>query len=540
MVRIKLSNLKYTLNINWLFLAIGAICYLLTRKSMYLNNFVVADDASQHLLWMNNLDNYFENDETIAFSSLIQPISYKSVLNTLNNLFGKSRALLIFDFIRVGLCFILCSLISKPKVDSQKQILLYLAMFTAIFSWAISFNDTNMARSYTSVFLLFFIYRELQTFKIGFLDILVLSIALVFYPPVGLILVTLYGFRFLLLLIKGNRITQIFPLTIQNGLSLVLLLISITFLYGNSISIATSQIGGNSIDKNFILNDCHVGENGRIVLLPFWKHPVESIITVFLNTISSSSLMNFAVIIFILLLFQVNNFFGKNKINLLVILSGIILYFIAIIFPFKLYIPSRYPSMVIELVAILILSNFLFFSGFNKRTRSLSYICFVFLCIISFENLKFRERNFGRDERLYEYLSLNIPKGAYIFSNGLQICNMIPYFSKRSVFVNLEMLHAVYFEKYRNIQDEKMKNWSTVLSSIKVHEVVNVFKTKGITHVLLKKPYFNVIDKKLPCPYELPKHESRALRLYLLNKEFDVFVSGRDSFRLYALKFDGK
>ena len=79
-------------------LLVAIFCIFITRKTT-LYDYVIADDASQHLLWMNDKSNYYKSDETVEFSELIQPVIFKEILITLNILLGKKIALVLFDLI---------------------------------------------------------------------------------------------------------------------------------------------------------------------------------------------------------------------------------------------------------------------------------------------------------------------------------------------------------------------------------------------------------------------------------------------------------
>jgi hypothetical protein len=113
---------------------------------------------------------------------------------------------------------------------------------------------------------------------------------------------------------------------------------------------------------------------------------------------------------------------------------------------------------------------------------------------------------------------------------------MIPYFTGRSVFVNYEMLHAVYFKNYRIIQDRKMDTWFSFFTEKDSLETSKLLDSIGITHVLLKKPYFCVVDSNIPKPYKLPVGRAFGLESVLSQHSFYSFKALGDSLRIYRLK----
>jgi hypothetical protein len=527
------SILKCLISFKIQVLLVAIFCIFITRKTT-LYDYVIADDASQHLLWMNDKSNYYKSDETVEFSELIQPVIFKEILITLNILLGKKIALVLFDLIRIIFCFFFSWFYVfskfKDKLVLKKDKLLAILTFLSLFSWAITFQDTNMSRSFASIFLLFFVFRQSRGLKFGYSDLLVNSLAFFIYPPVALILTVANFIIVVFCLFNKKR----FELNNKLVFFFIFFSFSLIFSLHNSRLISESAIGGESIDREFILTNPHVGSNGRIPLVHFWTNPIFSFFEIILNGFSNFKPLNYLVLISVSLGFLIKKTKTHFNYEYLIFFTGVFLYIFSILFPFKLYIPSRYVSMVAELFVILHISRSL---TFNLDIRNKIFLVILSSCLVllSLDNLRFREKNFQREMDLHETIQTKTKKGSMILTNDLTLGNMIPYFSQRSVFVNYEMLHAVYFKRYREIQDHKMNDWFLLFSLKNSDSILVKLKTNHVTHVLLKKPYFNVINKNIPAPYKFPIEEGSGMKHFLSKFPYYSFRLRNDSLRLYAI-----
>ncbi len=78
---------------------LGILIYIQTRHNI-LNEYVINNDASQHLIWLNNWDNYHPNDETISFSKSIQPIGFSATMLFLSNFMKIKSSVILMDLIK--------------------------------------------------------------------------------------------------------------------------------------------------------------------------------------------------------------------------------------------------------------------------------------------------------------------------------------------------------------------------------------------------------------------------------------------------------
>ena len=133
-------------------------------------------------------------------------------------------------------------------------------------------------------------------------------------------------------------------------------------------------------------------------------------------------------------------------------LSGIVLYQLADIFLFKLYLPDRYllysvPLTVLILVSIG-MSHFLTQSGTGKRVKTIKFV--LIIAIIAHFNtihgLGLGDQS--KNRLLYKYLE-TLPKDTLIAAHPY-VADYIPTFSKRKVFINFELSHP-WFDRYWDV-----------------------------------------------------------------------------------------
>lgn len=522
---------------------IGIILYLITRGQFFISDYIINNDASQHLIWLNVNADYALEDETITFSRLIQPYGVKFGYETLNYFLTVKESILVFDFIRCLLLFFIVRGIYRRLFDTKLSNLL---IFSSLYVTVILIGNIGLPRSFASLFVMGSVYIELyqgyKSIKRG-MNMLLASL---FYPP-AFFIVFLFTVIYNAIKIQKNLFPINKPKIKQGIIYFTFLGFSIALLLLQKKQITSHHLAGHMVNMKTIMSDPLYDEHGRVHLKIFWSDPFNT----FLHKISAlneylvPSVVRInpttEIIMGLLLLsfsLMYSIIFKKHHISAL-IFSGITLYWLAIVFPLKLFIPDRFLLYTIVLGGVFFLSH-LFVHKFKYGIYrwSFSGLAFFLLLCVTFNGLQYKINNYSCNKLLYESVKKNTKKKSMLICNNLQITDMIPFFTNRSVFTSYENLHAVYFTAYKEIQDEKMAARNLIFGSNNEFSVENALKENSIDYLLLEEPFFSITDDFELLPYSFNvKMGSGLKKLLKVRQPIDsISVNGR-IWKLYELQF---
>jgi hypothetical protein len=522
---------------NWfLFIFIALTLYGLTRHQLF-DIYTINNDASQHLVWLNQWDGFSSFDETIPFSKLIQPIGFKVMTATLSHFLTVHQLTLLLDFIKCAILFFIASALSNKWFD--KGVLRYL-FFGALYISACNKGGVLLSRSFASLFILLSVYLEtIPSSKKNIPIAINLLLSSITYPPAFVIISSFH----LLLSIKSHRFTDLWYSAKQKKIVIGVILLGFLWNLSYSQQISDNELAGKMIDKAFILKDPHAGDKGRVHLRKYWVHPIEELVKISADEVSiflpvnTSKIPFFVGIFTCFLLVLIIGFAIKNS-NISItalILSGFILYAAAILLPFKLFIPKRYPAHTLYF-------GIFIFMGISKslpwhKYKITTYILTLALLFALYNGLQFKENDYSPQRSLFEYCEQHIPPGSMIVTNDINLSNMIPYFSNRSVFVSREHQHAIYFENYRNRQDEKMQVWNEIFSTDSIGRLKQLFKEHHIDYLILKPPYFKIANKRVHAPHTLDiVKKDNAMKDYLNDLTEEEIEVGTTTLKVFKVR----
>jgi hypothetical protein len=510
---------------------LGILIYVQTRHNI-LNEYVINNDASQHLIWLNNWDNYHPNDETISFSQSIQPVGFSATMRFLSNFLNIKSSVILLDIIK-GIILLFVSISLSEKWFNENRIK-YL-FFAALFIVSLNLGNILNSRSYSTVFILLAIYFESNSFtKKSYFQATNLLISSVFYPPSFLIISAFY---FIVnLRIKDHN--SLFLFTKNNWVILIAICLGLSYNLYNGYELKHNTLVGETINKEFILTDPHVGVHGRVNLIKYWDKPFSAFLGAIpkLFILKNIIALKFTLYVFLLLIlvtYFCSNKFQKNSIAL--ILAGIILYVLAVLFPFKFYIPNRYMHYSFGIGLLVFFGMNYVHTPVKKHIYNLIMLVLFSSAIIN--NIIYSENDFSDLKELYNKCEKNIPPKSMIITNDLKVANMLPYFSKRSVFVSYENLHAIYFKNYREKQDAKMKAWNAIFSTTNQKRLQQLIDTNHINFLVAKEPFFRIINPKdVPLSYRVDSFSGKnALENHSNLELVSEFKVKNENYRIYSL-----
>lgn len=512
---------------------------------MITSEYSITGDASQHLLWLNDEKGYSPWDDTVDFSKLIVPRGYKWIHESAASILSNHHAVLLIDLLRCVLLFLLLhKILSRPKHVSWLTPLL----FYLLFHLSITIGDIGMPRSLATLFLLTAFAAELGIGNRYAMWAAALGASSLYYPPcaviIGVVFLLVHAFQWF----RERRFPR--PGITSVGIMLLAVIVSYAAVTSSSRRILESPIGGPSIDKSFMLTDPHNSEQGRINLRQFVTTPVYVYLKS--NRIELERVMPkawngyhrlFSVISLAIgccmVWASIRGMRGADM-ALATYLSGAILYFLAVAIAFRLYQPNRYvqytmlPSIIMFLIVLC--HNHGSWASSGSRVGNALFLSLLLCAAIFVRPVDFGR--FGGDATLYENVRRHVGQGRMLATNNLKLGDMIPWFTGRSVFVNHESLHGVYYMRQIELQDRKMSSWNRIFNLGSRDSLVSLLQENHIDGLLLQHPYHAVADTAdIPAPHPRGWKEDNALRTLLEGMDPKAeFVSGNRTFRYYDLK----
>lgn len=173
--------------------------------------------------------------------------------------------------------------------------------------------------------------------------------------------------------------------------------------------------------------------------------------------------------------------------------SGIIMYYAADIFLLKLYFPSRYianAGAVLGLITYPLLIHFLINKIPIKNIQKLLKILLLVVIIsVGFLNLKVNKFDIGSDNApLYDYIG-TLPKSVLIAAHPVEADN-IPYFAKRSVYINRETSNPHYDVFWEEIS-RRTREFFDAYYAEDIHSVCNFISRNNIDYIVIKREHFS-------------------------------------------------
>ena len=537
---------------------IFVVIYFATRGTFLFDKYSINGDASQHLVWLKQVEGFFPTDETVGFSRLIEPIGYKLIYRAFLTCFDLKTASVILDIIRCTILFLLSFFIVKKQFGTNKNRVLFYAAIATLFLATATMGNIGIARSYASIFIMGTVCSLL--YKNNYALAVNLLVASVVYPSAFLISIVYAAFTYLFTAI--NEKTSIKKLFIVSLPVVVAIVVGLAINVMHSNEIINDKSGGEVINLDFIKHDPHATQEGRVNLIQFWDHPVTVLTHIIFGyttqfvpikavthslPLKSAKSYNpdkiIAVLAALFAVYLLYLLYSKRKglrwyVNypsVKLIVSGIILYSAAIILPFKLFIPGRYIDYTFVIgVAFLIVE--LIRSAPNSNAMKVVGVLFFGTYI--YTNVNYTEDSFKEDSQMFTEVANSIPPKARILCNSIYFQDMIPIFSNRSVFNNYESLHAIYYKHYRDTQDEKLRVWNQIFSTNDPAELAALLDKNEINYLLLRAPYDKIIDEKVPAPAFITENANSSFRAAIGKvSQYKEFTSNNFQYRIY--KVDG-
>ncbi|UZS00174.1 hypothetical protein [Chondrinema litorale] len=497
-------------------LLLSTAAFILSRIRVIFNDFVVSNDASQHHFWMFKFDNdYFHEPDIIAsFAEIIQPKAYVVFYNLLLKVIDMKYAILIVEYlIFIITAFILIEICKK--FFKQSFLIAYLIIIVSL-----SLPDVvgGFARSFSFLIIILPFYFLDKKFDQIYISIVLFISA--FLYPVSFLIST--GTIMLVYLFKAIINNKYLYYTKKVSVITLSVLFAVYLLQVKSDKFNTSPYVGKVIEKKDILENPIMSNKGRIPLKPQFKTislklmgaEMAKSMSAFLQVPDLFKILN-TWLIFILSIIPVltlcyltlkNRDIENIHIFLLsIFLSGVILFFLARLIPFKLYMPTRYLEKTFPILFTLI-CLLLYEKYFNiDKVKYLIGSFYMLLLLAGIFNNNFRGlNNYSEFAKAYELVE-NTEKKSLIAAPP-DVANLLPFFAKRSVLVSEESCHGVYYKNYREDQMQKMHDLIRLYAEDNKSDIKQIITRYNISYIIIdreSKVFSNRSKKPLFAPFQV-------------------------------------
>ncbi|AFZ43601.1 hypothetical protein PCC7418_1406 [Halothece sp. PCC 7418] len=490
-------------------LSIALVYSILGLKQAFSSEYVVQDDARQHVFWMQQFvdPELFPNDMIADYFQSVATLGYTSIYK-LGVFFGIEP--LVFNkllplplaLIVVGFSFaISMQILPIPFTAFLTSTLLQQNL------WYADDLPSGTPRAFFYPLLLAFIYVLLRKNLVACLIVLVLQA--LFYPPTVLLSAGLFVIRLIYWQQRKLHISWQKKEYIFSGIGLLVSVVVLLpfVLIPSPFDPTISFEQARQMPAFF--------PDGRTTFFSddnFWKYWLGGRSGLFPDHILVPLTLVFAVFLPFFLPFQRLPLVAKIKpeVGILGQLTAVSLglFFLAHAILFTLYLPSRYTQHSIRIIlafaaaiTITIIIDMLLHWGQN-RSRSkqlwkppivLSFVTMIAMAVLFYPSFldQFPDPNYkmGQEPQIYEFLNQQ-PKDTLVVSLGGEADN-IPSFARRSVLISKELAIPYHLGYYLPLRDR-------VMATIKAHyspdqkQVTAFVERYGVDFWLLERNAFTL------------------------------------------------
>ncbi len=459
---------------------------------MFFDPTAINNDARNQIYWMARLvdPTLFPKDFIASYFSqdcLISPI-VKAIYAIAIHWASPLQVSQFFPFVLVILSTFF--LFKSAELYAGHRYAFWISFAFNVYIWILKSLAGGLPRAF--FYPLFFSFLWLLTSKRYGWMILCFCLQALIYPPVFFLSLLLLFVELLFdikeKLIKPLQIFYIFLGVISSSLTLV---------YRYAI-IPKYNFGSlTTIKEALFMSEFYADGRVKIFPLPCKLSNGEiTLINIFYLFDRFLILIIIPMVIFILIVIVYKKFlksrFGSVLIPryiLSLMVCSIVLYILAFLCMFYLYVPDRYIYYSLPLVAVFLVGSMFYkLESLLKNKRYISWIVALFVLVIISPFWKEDLININPKERtIYNYLK-NVPKSAVIAA-PIQIADNIPAFSYRIVLASYESDIPFHKKYYKEIKS-RIDDWNNAYYSENLNEVKIFIKKYKVDYIIIDKSDF--------------------------------------------------
>ena len=223
--------------------------------------------------------------------------------------------------------------------------------------------------------------------------------------------------------------------------------------------------------------------------------------------------------------------------------AGIILTIIANFVMFKLYQPSRYIQIPLNIfLTVFVACAVVCFEEAHKRAgQGLKYFFIISLCCIVVPRLYGHLDGPIREGKLVEYVK-TLPDTSFLAGHPRKL-NGIGLFAKKRIFLTQKMSTEIYWETYRAIMTERTRDFFKAYYAKSADGVTAFTEKYGVTHMVLYARHFSERYLKDRDYYDNPFNDFiydyiKDREDFYLKKKIESYSQGDLSYEIFV--FDCK
>ncbi len=463
------------------FLLSGAI-YFWTQHDIFFDKYRISDDVFQHTYWMNKFHNpqLFPDDIYVEYSRYLRPWGVKFVYFFLTYLWDPILAGKILGLILFCLSAFLITKIGLLDTDNNLFYALIYCFFFSTTPTVLCMFPGGLDRAFAFPLLfIFYIGLKNENYKIMSITIIAGSI---FYPLLYPLMLGLLFIYLIFTSINGGKPN----LKERNKIYFIISAIIFPLILLIIKCVTRPAFLGELMSKEEMLLNPLFYPGGRSSYFPFhpyWDYLHKYLFTDFITTLVVSA--------GIWRMFKLRNW----KLPFITFLTCFILFESAKIFFIKLYLPDRYPKLLLTFLKIILLAQGMIFILNLAPTFFLKilYLIILPLCILLYPqnriypgigNIRLMDVNI---KKICDYLK-DKPPEVYIAAPPYS-GDFISAFSEKKVLLKYELTQG-WFKNYFQIISQRTLDFFKAYYSNNLEEIINFIHTYKPDYILVDLYYF--------------------------------------------------
>ena len=451
--------------------------FFISQKDSFLSPLVINEDVRiDYYMHRFHNSSLFKNDyfaDSLSLTTLLLAPGYYLVYFLMSKFTDVNCAHKIISF----LLFMLSSffIFKIGSAIKDKKTGFFMLVLFVFYFWLTADYSGGTRNIFGKAILIIFIYYAIKrNFHILILSLILTSL---FYSPISPVLFLTAIFLSFDLINKEPYFKKRQKMILFAVIFLILLL---TFaLYYFKIM----PISGETFDVREISNMEIFGDSGRVRLFPF-----TSLLAKMKEYFLRYKFMSLSLIGLLLLLKE--RMLRLPKPLYLMLLSGALMYQLAIYMAFKLYTPSTFLDYIVPIFLIALCSYGLALLSELSINRNMRVICIAsFLIWGGFYHYHHLDSGLTRyeKEKLYRFIS-SLPADSMLCGHP-QLMDEVAFFGKRKFFVSKEFCYPVLKNYYYTVE-ARTKIFFLLYYGRSADYIYSLCKNNSIDYIIVEKKHF--------------------------------------------------
>ncbi|NQU73782.1 MAG: hypothetical protein HQ547_03620 [Candidatus Omnitrophica bacterium] len=495
-------NKRIYIQIEFLIILLAFLVGIYSQWASFFNQYVINDDVNQHIYWMQQFqDNgLFRNDLLTEYAKNYQPWGFVALYYILSFIVDPMIVSKVIPIILLMVSSLyLFRLVRHITNDYAGFLAASIFIVTPIYLNRMIGGEPRAFGYPLLIILLYYLVRK-EYLKSSF----VLILQCLFYPIVFLLSILTYLFT----LIKMQHKEIFFDKAITQRKYFIIAVMICGVILCSKYIISYNPSIGRIVTREQMVGNSEYYFKGRVRILPtppLFQQIRRSLQEgmVFSKIFNRSAKMislkpgefDNKLIFLITILFLIAETIRKKLIFpieiMFLFISSVLMYIIADLFLFKLFLPIRYLSYSLPLISLIICAIAIGQLIIKIKSVRIKKAAQILILILIFLNVSSQRSNgltnTSYNKSLYSYLN-SLPKETVIAAHPV-LANNIPTFAQRKVFINYELSHCVFDNYWKTIKKRTFDFFDAYYSEDPSF-IYEFCERNGIDYLVIDKRHF--------------------------------------------------